>query len=1024
MVDDTEIGETQAADGMEMSQRVFLGWDGPCLPRAAAWLVDRFGADMQQVIVALPVSRAGRRLIELLADLATQRGIPLAPPRIVTVGQLPELVVGEVGQAGENVGDVGGVAGDLSVLLAWVSALREADESELAAITVHQPARDRFLEWLPLAQDLMRLHSELAGHLIEPSDVGAMLDREMVEFPDAHRWEAIGSVYQRYQRALVDQQQIDRHTARQQALARGIEKGPGPIVLIGVAEMPVVTQQLLGQVAQDVTALVHAPEWESEAFDELGCVIESAWATRYFDAEHEQRMVDRPTDQTMAVLAAIRQGRRTGILSSGAAGGESSSESMGGMGRYRVDEITVGLGDETMARPMCRTLELAGLPARVATGSPWLESRPARLLSAVARYMPKRRFDDLSVLLRHPDLQNYLERQSVKTDADKKEERHAEEKVRGNVGGDVLTLLDMYVSQTLSRQVTDTWLLQPEKVGRLTQVVASIEQWIGVDANQARSLPAWSQVIAQMVSAVYDGQPLRRFVNEESALIEALGTLVQVLREQSALDDDLATTPGVTLADAIGLTLARVSGAAVPEPGGVAAIEILGWLELHLDDAPLLVITGFNEGLIPGASSMDSFLPDSARRILGLADHRQRYARDLMMITSIAHSRERLVLIAGRRDHDDNPLAPSRLMLARPAEELPSRILAFYQDRSEIGDDDAGDSAGALLRPEQLLFAGGGVVGGTEGGQFNVPRPEATEKQIERLLSRMPVTAFADYLRCPYRFYLKHVLRLESMNDRGVELDARLYGTMVHRVLEMFGGSAGAQLTDADDVATALDGYLDRVVHEQFGPTPRAAVRLQVALLQNRLRALAVWQAKQVRQGWRIVADRIEESASVELLDHEGRPATIRGRIDRIDRHDDGRVRLMDYKTSDTAADPMKNHVVKGEWVNLQLPLYVLLAQTMGLGCDKVELGFVRLSKSVGDDVYKSATWGANDLADAIDVARDVIGKIRDGVFWPPAEPVSRFEDDFSGICQDGCFHVDVKGDVSGDVGGEVGGGT
>ena len=48
-------------------ERVFLGWDGMPLERAATWLVERFGADMADVLVALPGARSGRLLGERLA---------------------------------------------------------------------------------------------------------------------------------------------------------------------------------------------------------------------------------------------------------------------------------------------------------------------------------------------------------------------------------------------------------------------------------------------------------------------------------------------------------------------------------------------------------------------------------------------------------------------------------------------------------------------------------------------------------------------------------------------------------------------------------------------------------------------------------------------------------------------------------------------------------------------------------------------------------------------------------------------
>ena len=43
-------------------------------------------------------------------------------------------------------------------------------------------------------------------------------------------------------------------------------------------------------------------------------------------------------------------------------------------------------------------------------------------------------------------------------------------------------------------------------------------------------------------------------------------------------------------------------------------VELLGWLELLLDDAPFAVVTGFNEGRVPESSDTDSLLPARSAR--------------------------------------------------------------------------------------------------------------------------------------------------------------------------------------------------------------------------------------------------------------------------------------------------------------------------------------------------------------------------------------------------------------------------
>src|SRR5690606_29814016 len=122
------------------------------------------------------------------------------------------------------------------------------------------------------------------------------------------------------------------------------------------------------------------------------------------------------------------------------------------------------------------------------------------------------------------------------------------------------------------------------------------------------------------------------------------------------LDAEDGVVPHVTFAQAIDITLQRLAGQAVPTDSPRAAVELLGSLELQLDDAPALIVTGFNEGAMPQSQTADAFLPDSMRRALGLADNVRRLARDRMALEAIIASRPHVTLIAGRRSVEGDPL--------------------------------------------------------------------------------------------------------------------------------------------------------------------------------------------------------------------------------------------------------------------------------------------------------------------------------------------------------------------------------
>jgi hypothetical protein len=94
-----------------------------------------------------------------------------------------------------------------------------------------------------------------------------------------------------------------------------------------------------------------------------------------------------------------------------------------------------------------------------------------------------------------------------------------------------------------------------------------------------------------------------------------------------------------------------------------------------------------------------------------------------------------------------------------------------------------------------------------------------------------------------------------------------------------------------------------------------------------------------------------------------------------------GAWRILDYKTGAEAQDPAKAHRRKdGEWKDLQLPLYTLLARELGLGGDP-ELGYACLGSKEEDVRLWMATWKRDDIDSALEKAREVALAVRHGRF-------------------------------------------
>ena len=447
------------------------------------------------------------------------------------------------------------------------------------------------------------------------------------------------------------------------------------------------------------------------------------------------------------------------------------------------------------------------------------------------------------------------------------------------------------------------------------------------------------------------------------------------------LDGEDALVPRCSLPEAAAIVAQQLTHAGVPDPGGRSAIELLGYLELALDDASHLIVCGFNEGAIPQSRSADALLPDGLRHALGLADNARRYARDAMLLHVMLNSRPLVTLIAGRLTAEGDPLAPSRLLLACDPEQMPHRVDLFY------APDDAAPVARAPL-----------FIAGTE-NHFLIPPPRPPDKP----LTGLRVTAFRDYIACPYRFYLRHVANLEPIDDRAVEMDALKFGNLLHTVLERFGRHDAAASDDVDAVAAYLHDTLARTARQWFGASPRAAVVIQLEQMRQRLTAFAHWQTTQVRDGWRVMTEQIERRHEAVIDIGDGDPFTITGMIDRIDMHDAHGYRVLDYKSGDRGHTPEQAHRRgRGEmkqWVDLQLPLYRTLARAAGIA-GPIELGYINVSRDLSKSCLAAATWSDAELDDALATACRIARDIRAGIFWPPAAP-PKYADAYAAICMD-----------------------
>lgn len=497
---------------------------------------------------------------------------------------------------------------------------------------------------------------------------------------------------------------------------------------------------------------------------------------------------------------------------------------------------------------------------------------------------------------------------------------------------------------------------------------------------------------AAALGSIFAARHLDLARDDDAQLAEAAAEWTEVVRECA---EAAGRFPGLPTADWWNLALGVYGDSRRTEDKPAGALELQGWLELLWEDAPHLVVAGLNDGRVPDAIAGDKFLPESLRALLGLKTNAARFARDAYLLQALAASRAaggRLDLLLGKTSAVGDPLRPSRLLFRCADAELPARVALLFGAAESPGANHSWTRAWKFAPPHRA--------------------PPA----------RVAVTALRSWLQCPFRFYLRQVLHMEGVDPAKSELDALDFGTLCHGALEAMGSELALRdCTDESVLREFLLGELDRRARKQFGSDWTLPLIIQLESARQRLAQAAVVQAAERAAGW--VIEEVEKKI---LLDFDG--LIVSGKIDRIDRHlETGAVRVLDYKTSDTAVAPEHTHfralpadesppewarvIVGGKprlWSDLQLPLY-LEAMAISHPGAVVTGGYFNLPKAASGTGL--ALW--NDYSPELHAAAracaaGVCTAIRAGEFWPPSERVPADYDDFASL-----FHHGVADSVT-----------
>jgi ATP-dependent helicase/nuclease subunit B len=229
-----------------------------------------------------------------------------------------------------------------------------------------------------------------------------------------------------------------------------------------------------------------------------------------------------------------------------------------------------------------------------------------------------------------------------------------------------------------------------------------------------------------------------------------------------------------------------------------------------------------------------------------------------------------VIVLSRARKREGSPTVPSRFLqrLAALAGE------AAWQTCRARGDRLVG-FARALDRPETIASA-----------PRPMPRPPVALRP-----NSLSVTRIETLRRDPYAIYAERILRLKPLDDLGAERGAREAGITLHAILAEFTGAhpSGELPENALDdlIARAKTKFADFLANADF----RA---FQWPRIEAGLAAFLVWERERRR-----LIDRVflEAKGRLPIPLSDGSIFTLTAIADRIERHRDGTIAIVDYKS-------------------------------------------------------------------------------------------------------------------------------
>lgn len=568
------------------------------------------------------------------------------------------------------------------------------------------------------------------------------------------------------------------------------------------------------------------------------------------------------------------------------------------------------------------------------------------------------------------------------------------------------------------RQKLDAFVarLQTAPQATLRQYVGWLETLIGEDPDLAAPRRPWQQ--ANSLGVVHrarygpDGQRLSTGERDVAALQQLKDVLRSLVFAESALGENQPISYRQFWQELYGAIEAATYH--VPPPQGQEALMALPVLAARGLSFHATALLGLSEGEFPRPLPYDPLLREPDRELL-LERGAALEIRDVgdqvtLFYEAVTRARAQLLVTRSYLADDGQRWEPSpyweqlarhsgaQSVTIRSADKLPLSAAASAPEfLAALAQSGLPAAALAGLPGEQRLRTGwrrvqaGAAVLAARAAEQALGPFEGDLTHLQAALARRygperpwSASRLESYAVCAFSFFAGYALGFNPRQPVEAGYDVRQLGSMYHAILEKTYRQMQETGETAVEILPAIAQQEFDAAPETYGFRPTPLWRQQrEELTQILLRTVAA--LDETSDGWQPLALEppfgLKEKPPLQIGEEAGRTLRLRGYIDRVDVNENGRLRIIDYKSSNT---PISSRAL-AEGKRIQLALYALAARDV-LHLGEPETGFywhIGSAKPSYLQLDKQDGGVATALQTAVDFALNYAEAIRQGRFAP-----------------------------------------